>query len=629
MMVSLDSARQWYPREKLIACDADHSQIAKLKRGESSIYPDIKRAIRQAMLTVGDLYSEVEGKPNNRVTSPSHGPDTTDPRELLAFDHSSLGPSKSRPSPSVLRESIIDRDRNALFTGSSASDDHETHTSSSFPLRAHKAISQWQNGIKNYVEDGLHSQSSPSVSTESPEPSDAFDKRGVASRSFESVTTTGIEAHKASTPFSIVQSTSESRLPIVMREPAFFAGNTKPGIHPESVDCAAIPAEAAQSCDTQKSPEVQQASMQSIEKADVDTVELVAVNASNSEIAIPAAKSSVFEMDLKLAILQGNIEITQRLLASTYDIDCKDDTGVTPLLYAAYYRHEHIVKILLEYEPFTKAKDKRGSTTLHQLAFKNSGRVISSGPQRPLTESLINLLLQHRPPLGEKEESGRTPLMIAAMNGEEILVMKLIDYGADIEASDPTGYSAIHLAAYYGKKPEMITLLLKAGIQVNCRSTNSHQTPLHLAAKNRADAVDIVECLLQAGAEKDARNQDGWTPLYNAAIRNNNSCLILLLKSGANIEAKTTDSWERTPLHVASARGNLSTVKLLLAHGANPCARARENHVIGRGETPKSMAAEKRQAEGTPAHKDQKEIIDLLKDAEKAWKKAGKKTDFW
>ena len=37
MMVPLDSARLWYPREKLMACNADHSQIAKLKRGENSI----------------------------------------------------------------------------------------------------------------------------------------------------------------------------------------------------------------------------------------------------------------------------------------------------------------------------------------------------------------------------------------------------------------------------------------------------------------------------------------------------------------------------------------------------------------------------------------------------------------
>ena len=55
MMVSLDSARQWYPREKLVACNADHSQIAKLKRGENSIYPSVRWTIKQALLSAADL----------------------------------------------------------------------------------------------------------------------------------------------------------------------------------------------------------------------------------------------------------------------------------------------------------------------------------------------------------------------------------------------------------------------------------------------------------------------------------------------------------------------------------------------------------------------------------------------
>lgn len=60
MMVSLDSARQWYPREQLVACNADHSQIAKLKRGENSIYPSVRWAINKALLSAGDLHREVK-----------------------------------------------------------------------------------------------------------------------------------------------------------------------------------------------------------------------------------------------------------------------------------------------------------------------------------------------------------------------------------------------------------------------------------------------------------------------------------------------------------------------------------------------------------------------------------------
>lgn len=57
MMASLDSTRQRYPREKFVACNAYHSQIAKLKRGGNSIYPSVRWAIKKALLRAGDLNS--------------------------------------------------------------------------------------------------------------------------------------------------------------------------------------------------------------------------------------------------------------------------------------------------------------------------------------------------------------------------------------------------------------------------------------------------------------------------------------------------------------------------------------------------------------------------------------------
>ena len=67
MMVPLDSARQWYPREIFLACNADHTQIAKLKRGEAGIYPVVISAIKQAMLSAGDLGGEGKSTSNEAM----------------------------------------------------------------------------------------------------------------------------------------------------------------------------------------------------------------------------------------------------------------------------------------------------------------------------------------------------------------------------------------------------------------------------------------------------------------------------------------------------------------------------------------------------------------------------------
>ena len=49
MMVLPDDAKLFYPREKLLAVNENHSQIAKVKRGEGGIYPNIRSAIKRAL----------------------------------------------------------------------------------------------------------------------------------------------------------------------------------------------------------------------------------------------------------------------------------------------------------------------------------------------------------------------------------------------------------------------------------------------------------------------------------------------------------------------------------------------------------------------------------------------------
>ena len=60
MMVYRGSAQLNFPKEKMVPCHADHSQIAKLRRGESGAYPDIKRAVKQALLRVAEEQAYVK-----------------------------------------------------------------------------------------------------------------------------------------------------------------------------------------------------------------------------------------------------------------------------------------------------------------------------------------------------------------------------------------------------------------------------------------------------------------------------------------------------------------------------------------------------------------------------------------
>ena len=107
----------------------------------------------------------------------------------------------------------------------------------------------------------------------------------------------------------------------------------------------------------------------------------------------------------------------------------------------------------------------------------------------------------------------------------------------------------------------------------------------------------MVKALLEAGANLEARNENGDTPLHRAAVFNENPAVIeALLEAGANLEARD-ELFGRTPLHSAAGfNKNPAVVKALLEAGADVNAR-NEN-----GATPWDLAQENEALKGSDAY---------------------------
>lgn len=90
-----------------------------------------------------------------------------------------------------------------------------------------------------------------------------------------------------------------------------------------------------------------------------------------------------------------------------------------------------------------------------------------------------------------------------------------------------------------------------------------------LLAAAEKGSTDLVKDLLSSGAQVDATNEDGWTPLHFAAFYDHTDIVRLLLDRGADANAVTSKD-RRTPLHCAAVRGNEDTVMQLLDAGADP-----------------------------------------------------------
>ena len=92
-----------------------------------------------------------------------------------------------------------------------------------------------------------------------------------------------------------------------------------------------------------------------------------------------------------------------------------------------------------------------------------------------------------------------------------------------------------------------------------------HKTPLIAACEN--GCVEIVELLLKKGADIEAKDKSDWTPISYACWNGRIQTVRLLLDNGANINSVDNDGF--TPLKRASRRGHKETFKLLLEYGAD------------------------------------------------------------
>jgi hypothetical protein len=159
------------------------------------------------------------------------------------------------------------------------------------------------------------------------------------------------------------------------------------------------------------------------------------------------------------------------------------------------------------------------------------------------------------------------PLYYAALCGFHDLVVHLIaKYPQDVNATGGY-YKRPLIAALAGEYFETADLLRHNGADPHVQGS-AGTIPLHSAAF--FGVFEVVQKLIEYDADINARDVDGWTPLYwisRGLCLKDGSVLRLLLERGADVNARTKGG--STPLHRASQNGAVEVVRLLLEHGAD------------------------------------------------------------
>jgi ankyrin repeat protein len=171
--------------------------------------------------------------------------------------------------------------------------------------------------------------------------------------------------------------------------------------------------------------------------------------------------------------------------------------------------------------------------------------------------------------------AGPAPVADAAMAKDTEAVKALLKQGADVNAAQGDGMTALHWAAREGDL-EMTQMLLFAGANVKATTRLGGYTPLMMAAAQ--GSADVVKALVAGGSDVKAANTMGTTPLMLAARSGNPQSVTTLVENGAEIEAREKTFGE-TPLMFAVSANRVDAVKALIKAGADLKATSHVNDV--------------------------------------------------
>ena len=290
-------------------------------------------------------------------------------------------------------------------------------------------------------------------------------------------------------------------------------------------------------------------------------------------------------------------EVIRALLAAGADPHVLTDQGASVLHAAAAAGSPEVVELLLEAGVDPDSPNDSAQAPLHLAVMESRANrwwraTEEDGTRSPMALRTFALLDGGADP-NVRNAEGDTPLHLSLWQRDSTLVFALVQAGADVHARNDKGETPLHLARAHGNRPAM-RVLLNTGADPDARDNAGRPADPVCQWGGRGDSfrgwnflayapVESVRGCLESGMPADARHEQGATPLgwivsTLGCCADFKNVLAAFVAAGADVDAR--DDGGHTPLHRAfSMSGRVpesvlaDVLTALLEAGADPNAR--------------------------------------------------------
>ncbi|MCL2144009.1 MAG: ankyrin repeat domain-containing protein [Endomicrobia bacterium] len=294
---------------------------------------------------------------------------------------------------------------------------------------------------------------------------------------------------------------------------------------------------------------------------------------------ITLLRNALLEIDE--LVKEGNLD-QLKISVNEKNVNKRNSSGLTPLMVAAGEKNPNlkIIDVLLDAGAQANDKDDEGRTPLIHCLIAVTDENIAA--------EIVKTLIKNGADINVKDNRGLASLMYAAGFASSAKAVKLlIEAQADVNAKDKENQTALIYAALGGlhiyedvffgidihkpdRDPEIVKFLAEAGADVNVKTKEGYPLLTEAVMESSPEILDILA--KSKGIDLNAKDIAGRIPLMYA----NAEKMDILIKAGANIDAKYADKKGNTLLMYAVYAGSKSFARSLIKAGAEINAKNKE-----------------------------------------------------